>query len=363
MTRTVFGEEELWSALADTSSPILLYGTGDGADKILSVMEKKGLRASGFFASDGFVRDRHFRGEHVMSLSEAEEKFGDFIVLVAFGSSRDEVIENVKRIASRHRLFIADVPVCGGELFDADFYENHLFEINEARGLFSDDESKRVYDSIIKFRLSGKPEYLWDCSCNEEETFSLLSGGYGAYVDLGAYTGDTVKKAISLCPSIKKVCAFEPAKKPFEKLSAFCSGTENVDFSLINACAWNRTESLVIADGGGRGTHISSDSSLSGAKSRTVDCVSPDEVCNFSGEKLLIKYDVEGAERQALLGSLSLIKNNDTELAVSLYHRSGDIFSLAALVHQILPEKALYLRRLKGFPAWDINLFASKKLI
>ena len=226
MTRTVFGEEELWSALADTSSPILLYGTGDGADKILSVMEEKGLRASGFFASDGFVRDRHFRGEHVMSLSEAEEKFGDFIVLVAFGSSRDDVIENVKRIASRHRLFIADVPVCGGELFDADFYENHLFEINEARGLFSDDESKRVYDSIIKFRLSGKPEYLWDCSCNEEETFSLLSGGYGAYVDLGAYTGDTVKKAISLCPSIKKVCAFEPAKKPFEKLSAFCSGTE-----------------------------------------------------------------------------------------------------------------------------------------
>ena len=45
MTRSVFGEEELWSVLADTSSPILLYGTGDGADKILSVMEKMILKA------------------------------------------------------------------------------------------------------------------------------------------------------------------------------------------------------------------------------------------------------------------------------------------------------------------------------
>ena len=353
MTRTVFGEEELWSALADTSSPILLYGTGDGADKILSVMEKRGSAGKRFFRLRRLCPRQAFprRTRYVPFRSGRKIRrfYGHRCVSA---SSRDDVIENVKRIASRHRLFIADVPVCGGELFDADFYENHLFEINEARGLFSDDESKRVYDSIIKFRLSGKPEYLWECSCDEEETFSLLSGGYGAYIDLGAYTGDTVKKAISLCPSIKKVCAFEPAKKPFEKLSAFCSGTENVDFSLINACARDKTESIVIADGGGRGTHILSGSSLSGAKSRTVDCVSPDEVCNFSGEKLLIKYDVEGAERQALLGSLSLIKNNDTELAVSLYHRSGDIFSLAALVHQILPEKALYLRRLKGFPAW-----------
>lgn len=363
MTRTVFGEEELWSVLSDASSPILLYGTGDGADKILSVMEKKGLTASGFFASDGFVRDRYFRGEHVMSLSEAEEKFGDFIAVVAFGSSREEVIENVKSIARRHRLFIADVPVCGGELFDADFYEKHLSEINSARELLTDEESKRIYDGIIRFRISGKPEYLWDCSCEEEETFPLLSGGYGAYIDLGAYTGDTVKKAISRCPSIKKVCAFEPAKKPFEKLCVLCSGIENTEFSLVNACAWDKTEAVVIADGGGRGTHISRDSSLSGAKSRAVDCVSPDEVCNFSGEKLLIKYDVEGSERQAIIGSLSLIKNNDTELAVSLYHRSEDIFSLISLTHEILPERALYLRRLKGFPAWDINLFASKKLI
>lgn len=361
MIKSVFGTEELWSVLKESSSPILLYGTGDGADKILSVMERKGIKASGFFASDGFVRDRYFHGAHVMSFSEAEEKYGDFTVLVAFGSSRPEVIENVKHIASRHRLFIPDVPVCGENLFDADFYLSNLDRIGEARKLLCDGRSVDVYDDIIKFKLSGKPEYLYFSECPEEETFSLLSGGYGAYVDLGAYTGDTVKKALSLCPSIKKVCAFEPANKPFEKLSQYCASVPCVDFNLVRACAWDKTESLEISDGGGRGSHISSSTSLSGAKTKTVVCTSPDNACNFYGEKLLIKYDVEGAEEKALCGSASLIKNNDTELAVSLYHRSEDIFSLILLAHKLMPERKLYLRRLSGFPAWDINLFVSKK--
>ncbi len=361
MIKSVFGEEELWSVLGESSSPILLYGTGDGADKILSVMEKNGIKASGFFASDGFVRDRYFHGFHVMSFSEAEEKYGDFTVLVAFGSSRSEVIENVKYIASRHRLFIPDIPVCGKNLFDADFYLSNLDSIGEARKLLGDGRSVDVFDSIIKFKLSGKPEYLYLGECSEEESFSLLSGGYGAYADLGAYTGDTVKKALSLCPSIKKVCAFEPAKKPFEKLSQYCESVPCVDFTLVNACAWDKSETLELSDGGGRGSHISSSASLSGAKTKTVVCTSPDEACGFRGERLLIKYDVEGAEEKALLGSVSLIKNNDTELAVSLYHRSEDIFSLVLLAHRLMPERKLYLRRFAGFPAWDINLFVSKK--
>lgn len=361
MIKTVFGTEELWSVLKESTLPILLYGTGDGADKILSVMEQKGIKASGFFASEGFVRDRYFHGSHVMSFPEAEEKYGDFTVLVAFGSSREEVIENVRNIANRHRLFVPDVPVCGKSLFDADFYLSSLDKINEARTLLCDKRSVDVYDDIIRFKLSGKPKYLFSSECQEEETFALLSGGYSAYVDLGAYTGDTIKKAISRCPSIKRVCAFEPANKPFEKLSQYCASVPDVYFRLVRACAWDKTESLEIADGGGRGSHISSSASLSGAKTKTVLCTSPDEACDFDGEKLLIKYDVEGAEEKALFGSASLIKNNDTELAVSLYHKSEDIFSLILLTHGLMPNRKLYLRRLPGFPAWDINLFVSKK--
>ena len=71
-----------------------------------------------------------------------------------------------------------------------------------------------------------------------------------------------------------------------------------------------------------------------------------------------IKYDVEGAEREALLGSLETIKKSRPALLVSIYHRSRDIFSLQELVGEISSGYRFYVRRLYSIPAWELNLIA-----
>ena len=71
-----------------------------------------------------------------------------------------------------------------------------------------------------------------------------------------------------------------------------------------------------------------------------------------------IKYDVEGAERDALLGSRSLIRQDSPRLLVSVYHRSADLWELPLLVRSLYPGASLYLRRMDGVPAWDIELYA-----
>ena len=71
-----------------------------------------------------------------------------------------------------------------------------------------------------------------------------------------------------------------------------------------------------------------------------------------------IKYDVEGAEREALLGSAETIRKYAPTLLVSLYHRNEDLFALPLLVRERFPSyQKFYLRRLSGIPAWDLNLF------
>lgn len=355
MSKLTFGVKDLWEELCDRS-PLLMYGTGDGADKILAQMSRRGIVCDGFFASEGFVRDRFFHGLRVTSLAEAEEKFGDFTVLMAFGSARPEVIENVKNIMSRHDFFAPDVPVAAGEIFDSDFYFSHEKEIDEARSLLADELSVKTFDDVIKYKISGDVQYLFDCETREEEADALLCGEYTAYVDLGAYTGDTMKKTLGRYPSIRKAVAFEPARKPFEKLSSLC-GEYPVDCSLFNMCASDRAETRILSDGGGRGSHISTQKSSSGAKTRTVECAALDGVTDLRGERLLIKLDVEGEEKRALEGSVRTIKNSDTDMLVSLYHRSEDLFSLPILVRKICPESRLYIRKLPGLPAWDINLY------
>ena len=51
----------LWERLKDEKRPIFLYGTGNGADKILNVCQEYEINIEGIFASSGFVRNRTFR--------------------------------------------------------------------------------------------------------------------------------------------------------------------------------------------------------------------------------------------------------------------------------------------------------------
>ena len=102
---------DLWRHLKETDKPILMYGMGNGADKILAELDKRGIEICDFFASDGFVRGHFFHGKRVLSYSEAKEQYGDFIVLLAFGSSLDDVIENIIKISKEQELYAPDVPV------------------------------------------------------------------------------------------------------------------------------------------------------------------------------------------------------------------------------------------------------------
>ena len=74
-----------------------------------------------------------------------------------------------------------------------------------------------------------------------------------------------------------------------------------------------------------------------------------------------IKYDVEGAEKEALSGSQSTISRCMPTLCVSLYHRSGDIFELPLMIKEKFPQYKLYMRRREYIPAWDTVLIAVKK--
>ena len=98
-----------------------------------------------------------------------------------------------------------------------------------------------------------------------------------------------------------------------------------------------------------------------GAKTKEVAIATPDSYMQFSGKPLLIKFDVEGAEREAIDGSKNAILNNLTELCVSLYHRSEDIFELPLLIHKLLPDHELYIEKTPYIPAWEINLYACSR--
>lgn len=360
---TLLNEKNLWIYLKNTSLPIVIYGMGNGADKILDVLESNGIAVADFFASDGFVRGHSFHGKRVLSFSEVKEKYEKFIILLAFGSSLADVMARFYDIAENYELYAPDVPVCGGELFDADFYRENKEKFDLVRTLLADEKSKAVYDDLISYKLSGNISYLRHADTPKEDALNgILNGCYTAYADLGAYNGDTIRESLAFYPTIEKITAFEPSAKTFAKLTTYFETLNTVQIHACPLCAWDKKETVILTDGAGRNTTIGGTSvgkTKNGAKVRTSECDALDNQCDYRGEKLLIKYDVEGAEHEAICGSLNTIQNNETEMIVSLYHKSRDLFALPLLIHDILPNHKLYLRKHPYVPAWDINLYVT----
>ena len=92
---------DLWNYLKNADKPIVLYGIGNGADKILDRLETDNVKISGIFSSSGFKKGKIFRGFPVLSYEELYSRFSDMIILVAFGTSRNEVIENIKGLMNK----------------------------------------------------------------------------------------------------------------------------------------------------------------------------------------------------------------------------------------------------------------------
>ena len=351
---TVF---DLWSYLASSEKKIVMYGMGNGADKILAVCESYGIEVSDFFASDGFVRGHSFHGKVVLSYSAMKEKYGaqNVIVLLSFGSCLPDVLELFKKVSSECETYAPDVPVCGSELFTLEFFEKHKGQIKKAYDLLCDDTSRSIYINVINYKLSGKMSYLFDAETAKDETYSLLGANtFRSCADLGAYNGDTVREMLSVSPNIEKIYALEPDRRNFKKLSEFCSSFDGkVELAPVNAAAWSEDTTLVFGNEGNRNSGIFAPTKT--AKTVEIDARALDSV--LDGEKVdYIKYDVEGAEREAIIGSEKTIVAHHPALLVSAYHKSEDIFALPLQIHAISPEYKLYYRRYPYIPAWDLNL-------
>ena len=358
--------QDLWEYVAASSKTIVMYGMGNGADKILAACAEKGVTVSDFFASDGFVRGHVFHGKTVLSWSGIKEKYGaeNVIVLLSFGTSLPEVLENIERIASEAELYAPDVPAFGDGLFDRAFFEAHREELVSAYELLSDEESRRIFENVLQFKLTGNISLLRDAESDRVAMMQKMvqADRLRAAADLGAYNGDTVRELLEYADgSLETVYAMEPDTRNFRKLQAYAETENRARVVAVNAGAWSSSEVLYFDASGNRNASFGSNRSETLAdrpvKLREVTAEPLDLVLNGAPVDY-IKYDVEGAEREALLGSVETIRRYSPTLLVSLYHRNEDLFALPLLIHERFPQyKQFYLRRMAGVPAWDLNLF------
>lgn len=158
---------------------------------------------------------------------------------------------------------------------------------------------------------------------------------YETFLDGGCYDGATSVNFIRWCGRkyIKNIYACEPDPENQKKCRLLLEANE-IDYELIPKGLWKETTQLKFR-GGGRGSQISNEGELS------VPVLSIDDI---KEPITFIKLDIEGAEKEALIGATNTIQQYKPKLAVCIYHKFEDIWVLPRLIHSINPEYVFYLR-------------------
>lgn len=346
--------EDIWDRLAREARPIVVYGMGNGADKLFDKLATLGVRVADIFASDGFVRGHSFRGMLVRSFSEITEKYDDFVILLSFASRREEVLSMLVEMDEKYDLLIPDMPVAdANEYFDRAFYNRHYSEIREAYERLEDERSKSTFASIIRYKLTGRLEYLEGAYSTLDELYGALpSDNIRSVIDVGAYSGDTIREMKRYFPNLCDAVAIEPDAKTFKRLMKYADSETDIHIRTINAAAWREDSEGAFQASGNRNSSISATPSYEN-RSLGVSLISVDGL-DLAPD--YIKYDVEGAELEALMGSNATIIRHAPALLVSLYHKSKDIFSLINYLGERYPNYKMTLHRLRCVPAWEIDL-------
>lgn len=341
---------DFWGRIKATELPVVLYGTGDAADRLVSLMEQRGVRINGVFASDSFVRRRTFHSFKVLSYTEARRIFGRMCIVMGFGTHEKNVIEEIKKIVLDNEFYCPSLLLdeCGNP-FGEEYYFAHRKDFDEFRELLTDSRSREILDAIIRYRLSGDITHLYDIWEDEKISWSNLSLGKDeTFVDIGAYNGDTIMRFLSLTGSAyKKIIGFEPDSRSFRKAEKNLEGMERI--TLYNTLLSDREESVMFSLGEGRGNTRSE-------KGREVSTTTLDIILD-SEKPTIIKFDAEGDEEKILLGGRRIIEEYKPKLILSVYHRIDDFWRLTRVLKKINPSYSRFtLRCARAIPDWDIIL-------
>lgn len=217
--------------------------------------------------------------------------------------------------------------------FAPDYLERHKTELQEVFSLLEDEESRLVYASVVKHRITGDHSYLRMARYAEYAHPKVLAEPGDTIVDGGASNGKTSFRFAHRVGPKGKVYAIEPDPANVRKINASLPRHKNV--VLVNAALADEIGTLSFQADGNGSSRIQEGGNIS-VPVETVDNLALDH-CD------LIGLDVEGAEAATLRGAAATIRRFRPKLQISLYHQREDLFALPLMINEMASDYAFFV--------------------
>jgi len=346
---------------------LVLFGAGQFGRRTLAGLRRLGVDPLAFADNNAAIWGEAVDGLPVLSPQVAAERFGRsaaFVITIWNGHLRDRMSGRVRQLTA---LGCRKAIPCGflywkyPEIFlpfyPLDLPHKVLAQADAVRAAFrlwQDDFSRREYLAQLAFRLLLDFDGMSAPAAGEHyfppDLYRLTSRE--VLIDCGAFDGDTIVSFVGRQGQFAGIRAYEPDPLNWGKLRQRVAALPEPVRSRI-ACFQQ-------AVGASRGTvafeATGTELSVAGAGPAMVESVALDD--SLQGETpTIIKFDIEGAEPEALAGGQQTIQRHTPVLAISAYHLQNHLWQLPLLVSGMSGDYRFFLRP-HNSEGWDLVCYA-----
>ena len=302
---------------------VYLYGAGVNGRWVYDFCRRNGIKVLAFIDSDPAKHGTVIDGVPCISYDvyqEREAEAADVLITAK---------QCVPEIYNKHRnnQYIMS--------FDAWFAEKYESKYRSIK--FEDEQSYASLNAIIQTMKTADNHPLWE-TVNHDQYFGVppFHEAEKTYVDLGAYTGDTIERYINYSLGMfDTIYAFEPGERQRVALMKRVKRL-NEEWALDegrviveNMCVGDMDGLTGFDDNGKMGNNMLFQGGNNIKNVITLDTY-------FENKKVgLITSDIEGSDYAAICGAEKLIRRCKPKLAVSVYHMPDDLFRVYRFIDRL----------------------------
>lgn len=342
-----FEEELVWSnhkaqmirRINEMGLPLVIFGRVTGANP--DFLEEVKVPVEFVVSTHPTSWGKKLWGLECVGLDRVQEAYSAWNVLILCVHYSNELIPMLEQL-----------PVPPSEIFQldlrfeqkgtAEYLRSVQLDIQLDYDRFADEKSKNTFEALLRYRINRDPAFLKPVACPEEEEYfpeelgeRRFLGSEEVFVDVGAYTGDTVLRfRTAVKERYRRIFAFEPDPQNYKKLVESTAGIRDVTCRQVGAS--DTPARLRFASNGQTSRPVESGDAL--VEIDTLDH-------QLSGvDVTFIKMDIEGMECPALRGARQLIQSCRPKLAICSYHSMEDMVFVPKLIAELNPAYHIYLR-------------------
>lgn len=335
--------------------PVVLYGGGAAGRLICDLLIQNDIRIMYIVDDSVSLCGSYIRQIKVISYNEFCEYIKEYekvavIMTTIYGKSV------LNKMCLIHNIIVYELydwfmKLNGDEKWLQEMFRDTInvqqmkIQIGLLRGKWADKESEYVLDAIMNYVDKGDLSVISEvCTVNEHyfipEVIETIKSPL-TIIDGGACKGELLDALFRNNLDYERCYFFETDSDNYNFLVKLAKKQRRQQhIIIINKGLWSETKKLYFTEG----TDCASGRIVDYETNHVIDTVSIDEY--FQNQKCnYIKMDIEGAEYEALIGGMQVIKRDRPILAISVYHFLEDFWRIPKYLMSELSNYRYYVRQ------------------